>query len=429
MPSGCTNVDSALAPSSLQTAAKKSKLSASNHRRMLHQEKKKESESLGGSSQSTKKALSEQEKKSIDLKLKKQRESMEHCNHVLSVLTRNVSGPEFWLRPEYKQIRQCIEVFKSHPHQFKPVIGDELPDGSIFCEDDSNDGLKLPALTSSYILSIATFKDLPSDLLPIMQVVSSKMTTETSSMKQKRNNIHFTHLRLRDGSNDVIIARLSMNVAHDGSKLGGGDIIRLSNFTPLTFTPSGRDNPQRSPALVIHTYAKIGYSSLPIKLNPPLQCVDASMSEQIEAVLTDADVGEIYFEDDNSKNNSEWEPLVEVSCTPTNRYCAKYGVCTILCLCVTDPVTQIDLEVVKQFCYFATKEVSKMTNSNKRNMLYWWYMTNTYNICGKGTRADPPECLKAAIRKAYPSERPDGMFKKYMPGTKLPAKKNCKKKK
>ena len=134
--------------------------------------------------------MSEQEKKSIEMKLKKQRESMEHCNHVLSVLTRNVSGPEFWLRPEYKQIRQCIEVFKSHPHQFKPVIGDELPDGSIFSDDDGNEGLKLPALTLSYILSIATFKDLPSDLLPIMQVVSSKMTTETSSMKQKRNYVH-----------------------------------------------------------------------------------------------------------------------------------------------------------------------------------------------------------------------------------------------
>jgi len=62
-------------------------------------------------------------------------------------------------------------------------------------------------------------------------------------------------------------------------------------------------------------------------------------------------------------------------------------------------------------------------------MLYWWYMTNTYNICGKGTHEDPPACLKAAIRKAYPSERPDGMFKKYMPGTKFPAKKTSKNKK
>ena len=163
----------------MQTPAKKKKLSASNYRRMIHQEKK-ESELTALSSQSTKKVMSEQEKQSIEMKLKKQQESMEHCNHVLSVLTQNTSGPQFWLRPEYKQIRQCIEVFKFHPHKFSPVIGDELPDGSIFSEDDGYDVIKLPVLTSSYILSIATYKELPSDLLSIMQVVSSKMTTESS---------------------------------------------------------------------------------------------------------------------------------------------------------------------------------------------------------------------------------------------------------
>ena len=62
-------------------------------------------------------------------------------------------------------------------------------------------------------------------------------------------------------------------------------------------------------------------------------------------------------------------------------------------------------------------------------MLYWWYMTNTYNIYGKGTREDPSACLKAAIHKAYPSERPDGMFKKFMPGTNFAAKPKSKNKK
>ena len=58
-----------------------------------------------------------------------------------------------------------------------------------------------------------------------------------------------------------------------------------------------------------------------------------------------------------------------------------------------------------------------MSNSWKWNMLYWWYMTNTYNICGNGTRVEPPACLKAAIRKAYPSEREDGIYTKYSAGT------------
>ena len=84
------------------------------------------------------------------------------------------------------------------------------------------------------------------------------------------------------------------------------------------------------------------------------------------------------------------------------------------CVCVTDPVSDIDLEVVAQYCWFATKEVSKMDNSNKRNMLYWWYMTNMYFVCGAGHRKDPPACLKAAIRSAYPSD--DGWYSVFQPG-------------
>jgi hypothetical protein len=37
----------------------------------------------------------------------------------------------------------------------------------------------------------------------------------------------------------------------------------------------------------------------------------------------------------------------------------------VLCICETDPVNKIDLELVQQYCYFATTEVSKMTNSKK----------------------------------------------------------------
>jgi len=115
--------------------------------------------------------------------------------------------------------------------------------------------------------------------LPVLQVVASKMTSELSTMLKKRNSINFTHLHLRDGSNDVITGRLAMHIAHDGHNLVDGDIICLNSFTPLTYTPSGHDNPQRCPAIVIHTYAKLSYLSLPPKLNEPVRCADRSMSK------------------------------------------------------------------------------------------------------------------------------------------------------
>ena len=95
------------------------KLSASKHRcekyNALAAAGKKTTSSDGGKSEKT---ISEQEKKEIALKLKKQRDSIEHCSHILNVLSRNQSGPACWQREEYKPIRESFEVLKSHPHQF-----------------------------------------------------------------------------------------------------------------------------------------------------------------------------------------------------------------------------------------------------------------------------------------------------------------------
>ena len=204
---------------------------------------------------------------------------MDHCGHVLSVLTRGAGGPKSWLRPEYKQIRECVEVIKSHPAQFLPAVGDQLPDGSIFRQSNDDEEMKPPALTTSYISSIATFKELSSDLVPILQVITSKMTAESSSRLKKKNSTHFTYLRLRDGSNDVIMGRLSMHIAHEGNKLDCGDSICFNIYTSITYTTSGQYNSQQSPAIVIHTYSKIGYSFIPNQLHLPVHYIGVSMTE------------------------------------------------------------------------------------------------------------------------------------------------------
>jgi len=371
-PARQSNVASSTIDSGKPTATKHSgKLSATKQRRKKYNALIDVGKKVASSDRITReKTISEQEKKEIALTLKKQKDSIEHCSHILKLLSRSHSGPNSWLREEYKPIRESFEVLRSNPQQFSPVVGDQLPDGSIFTVADATEDVKMPALTSTYISSIATFGELDFEIPQVLQVVASKMLLETSSVIKKKNSIHFTHLRLRDGSNDIITARLSMHIAHEGNKLDNGDSIRLNSYTPLTYMPSGLDNPQRSPAIVIHTYGKVGYASIPSKLNKPLHCIDRSISDQLGAVLTDESLGEIYFEDDIGQKGSLWEPLVEVKCSSGHRYCSVFGVSTVLSLCDTDPVENINLEMVREYCYFATTEVSKMSNSWKRNMLY-----------------------------------------------------------
>ena len=97
------------------------------------------------------------------------------------------------MREEYKPIRESFEVLRSNREQFSPVVGDQLPDGSIFSVADATEDVKMPALTSKYIATIATFGELDFEIPPVLQVVGSKMSLEASSVIKKKNSIHFTH--------------------------------------------------------------------------------------------------------------------------------------------------------------------------------------------------------------------------------------------
>jgi len=177
----------------------------------------------------------------------------------------------------------------------------------------------------------------------------------------------------------------------------------------MLYSPSGESNPQRSPAIVVHQFTRVGYTSISEKLQPPLHCPDSTELEQ-STRLTDPSPVVASTPDGN-----EYEENVQVECTPENRCCSLYGLSMVVCICDFDPVKEIDLDELRQYCWFADRDVVKMTNKQKRNMLYWWYMTNTYNICGAGKRKEPPACLKYAIRHAYPET--DGKYVVYKPGS------------
>ena len=100
------------------------------------------------------KEMSVQEKSARKIQLAKQAESLQHCLHVLRVLTRSQKGPEFWGRDDLKGIRECLQVIKSQPDRFPAKFGDKLPDGSIF-SGGGEGNLNIPAITASYISSIA----------------------------------------------------------------------------------------------------------------------------------------------------------------------------------------------------------------------------------------------------------------------------------
>ena len=146
--------------------------------------------------------------------------------------------------------------------------------------DDANTAT--PTLTPNYVSSIATYKNVGFIDHPVLQLTALPvMEFEGNTNGSNSNKTHFTHLRLRDGSDDQMIGRLSVHLAHEGNRLREGDIIRLQLFTPCTYPTSGEDNPQRSPMVVIHQYSVVGTAALPERLPAPMHCAPLT-DEQIE---------------------------------------------------------------------------------------------------------------------------------------------------
>ena len=84
------------------------------------------------------------------------------------------------------------------------------------------------------------------------------------------------------------------------------------------------------------------------------------------------------------EGGDEKEGLLEIDCTSEHWYCSVHGVNTLRCIRETNLIGRLDLEVIRQYCWFATTTLDKIDNIKKWNMLFCWYITNTYNICGKG---------------------------------------------
>ena len=84
--------------------------------------------------------------------------------------------------------------------------------------------------------------------------------------------------------------------------------------------------------------------------------------------------------------------------------CSRYGINFIECITSTFNVNTIAIDDIMFECHFVEGKYSEtMTNKEKRFLLYWWFATNIYLVCGRHNRCELPDCLIEKIRKVYPN--------------------------
>ena len=326
----------------------------------------------------------------------------EQTKHMLNTI---INDPDKFKWNEFMYIRQFCATVLKNLDKFHLDIGDSR----IINEPPTTAGIASAAeggtiitLTEGYVERVARRENTSSLARePILQVVTreTKYRNNVNVTKDRNGScsvqMQFTHLTLCDGDGNIIVGRVVAHLTHEARKLGPGDIIQLPLFTELTHR-MGTSKPM--PAVFIADFKKIGYRELPKKVKTePMTCDETNPSPDA------ADQSIVEDQEHNSQKD-----VSNAKCEYGKRLCSVHGVEMIGCICELHPVSRLNLQTLKEDCYFAKDELNDMTNSQKRCMIYWWYATNIYSICGKKNRMQLPDCLVNAVRKAYPE--PDGNY-------------------
>ncbi len=330
---------------------------------------------------------SEQEKKAADdLAHMKQKQNEEFRNK-LDHIRKNT---KLWESKDNQYLREFCNEIECNREEFPCMPGDRCYKAAV------DQGEEHKKLTKGYIAAIAAHDDTFFVLHPVLYVHSRETTHEAQTFEGFCNSdstppkVKVTHLRLVDGDGNQMLGRLATEIADQGKQLRkqGGDVIRLDRYTEMTHRINNKT--ARMPYVFIHKYTQTKFCRKPPvdKVHDPLPYTTAPPSKPPPAKKSKtADVSDAPVTDCQSK-----------------RYCTIHGVYFPVCICETIKVKDLDLPSIKEDYYFATDELDKMSNSHKRNMIYWWYATNVYSICGKGKRKELPKCLVHEIRRKYPSK-------------------------
>ena len=346
-------------------------------------------------------------------------------------------------KAEVQYIREFVDEVARFPNKYRPM--------------DHDNTLRLPVmagpdLTKGYVKALADLKsgrDVADNPILMVYTRTTNYRDDTAHAESDKQRIKMTEMKLVDGDGHQIFCRLALHLADAGRALNRGDKIRLVMFTPLTHQYKGNPEwPERTlPALFICQMSLVGQMSAldmdsMVKEDIPY-C--RSTNTDVDGVVTASDRWLLPSEkpaavvlgggtslettaalhDSSSAASSGTtsyaaagsapvlDPLNPLTmrtpvCTHSNRLCACHGIRFIGCVCDVLPVNQRTLTTIKEDCYFATTDLEDMPNNQKRNMLYWWYAVNVFNISGAGKRGKLPECLEYEIRKLYPNE--DGVL-------------------
>jgi hypothetical protein len=212
-----------------------------------------------------------------------------------------------------------------------------------------------------------------------------------SANQPKRVLVQFS-LHAVDGDGSILTLKVATHLNTSCCLIEAGSIIRLGNCNPVYYNYNDKEDDRV--AIVVTSFDVIGIQPIsPLLLLPP--------KERLKVVLSESNEDETDL-----PKKEDLKKIEPKDCK--GQLCKSPRVHFIRCVTHCFPVKSLVLTEIAKSCPFVNMSVAEMSNSQKRNLVYWWYAVNIYFVAGKSNRWKHGECLLYAVRAEFPES--DGHY-------------------
>ena len=312
------------------------------------------------------------------------------------------TGPDLFRSPHFHELKGLIQYIAMRPEEYGLDMDDPEDGGSSLQYWNETD-LSTSVLESDLIESMQGWQFEPPEGSPVVQIVAIEARKEEGYGKDDPIRRTIT-VSVSDASRRTIRGRLAVSAA-GVDRLRPGHVVGLNRFYRYVVRPTDKNDMTEVWMLILDlTIVGMGPTDAPMVAYPTAALADIKSEKPVKDDRGGSD-------DDNGDDGDDWDPRFEPPpkpdscCTASNRLCSLYGqVFTSHCICEQMPVPD-DLEAVYDAYQGTTEPLESMSNSLKRNMVYWMYATDVFMVRGQGIRKPLPPCLVYCIRCKYPNDK------------------------
>jgi hypothetical protein len=348
--------------------------------------------------------------------------------------------PYIWLEDDVQFLRDFVATVNNDQENFPPALPPGGQANELSLMTDSTPPLDKDFVSKIYSRHILS--DMDCRPIGLVTACSSSFREIQQSRLHKTKQRKIYTLHVADGDKNVVTVKVASQLNSIMHRVTVGSVIKLLRYNPVPFKQSNLVGAQLRIALILTNFEICGTMEVDetLKTHPgerlEVHVIPAGQPAEVVGASTEAMTsfggkvggtsegaatfgGEIgasagatifggkvqlahksevakYVDpylNELWKDPSQWEPVENPVCSADNRLCSKYGVRFDMCVCDAIPIPRQDLFHCAHDCPFVTMEIREMSNTRKRNLLDWWYMTNVYSICGKDKRRELPTCL------------------------------------